>query len=170
MRLFVSVGTDHHPFDRLVGWADRWAADHPEDEVVIQFGTSTAPRFGRGVHLLDPETMRVEFASADVVMISCGPGGVMDARAAGRIPVAVARRHELGEHVDDHQLAFAELLVEQDLSRAAASESEFRALVEAVADGREDLSIEPGTDQVPAGIARIGELIDGLVWGTDPLR
>ena len=167
MRLFVSVGTDHHPFDRLVGWADHWAADHPEDEVVIQFGTSTTPRHGRGVQLLDPGTMRAELAAADVVVISCGPGGVMDARDAGTVPVAVARRHGLGEHVDDHQLAFAQLLADQHLAHTAETEPQFRALLEAVSDGREDLRIEPEPDRVPAGVARIGELIDQLVWGTD---
>ena len=26
----VSVGTDHHPFDRLVEWVDRWAGEHPD--------------------------------------------------------------------------------------------------------------------------------------------
>jgi len=164
MRLFVSVGTDHHPFDRLVGWADTWAAQHPGDQVVIQYGTSSVPRHGRAVELLDPDTMRAELSSADVVVISCGPGGVMDARAAGRMPVAVARRHDLGEHVDDHQLAFAQLLADQGLARTARTEAEFRTLVESVADGTSELLIDPESGRVPAGIARIGELIDQLVW------
>ena len=41
--VFVTVGTDHHPFDRLVQWVDVWAAAHPEIEVVIQYGEACSP-------------------------------------------------------------------------------------------------------------------------------
>ena len=35
--VFVAVGTDHHPFDRLCGWSDAWVAQarHPEVPVVL---------------------------------------------------------------------------------------------------------------------------------------
>jgi len=41
--VLVTVGTDHHPFDRLVGWIDRWA---PPGRVrlVVQYGTAVPPR------------------------------------------------------------------------------------------------------------------------------
>ncbi len=38
-RVLVTVGTDHHRFDRLIGWVDRWAAAHPEARVLVQHGT-----------------------------------------------------------------------------------------------------------------------------------
>jgi len=43
--VFVTVGTDHHPFDRLCAWADAWvsAARHPEIPWFVQSGTSRAP-------------------------------------------------------------------------------------------------------------------------------
>ena len=43
--VFVTVGTDHHPFDRLCGWADAWVAAgrHPEVPWFVQSGTSAAP-------------------------------------------------------------------------------------------------------------------------------
>ena len=43
--VFVTVGTDHHPFDRLCAWADAWvsAARHPEIPWFLQSGTSKAP-------------------------------------------------------------------------------------------------------------------------------
>ncbi len=28
--MMVTVGSDHHPFDRLVGWVDRWMDEHHE--------------------------------------------------------------------------------------------------------------------------------------------
>ena len=38
--VFVTVGSDHHRFDRLVSWVDAWAAGRDVD-CVIQYGTST---------------------------------------------------------------------------------------------------------------------------------
>ena len=39
------VGTDHHPFDRLVRWMDAAASFHPEARFVVQHG-APGGRFG----------------------------------------------------------------------------------------------------------------------------
>ena len=70
----------------------RWAAAHPEDTVVVQHGTTRPPTGGRAAELFRRDEMRAQIESADVVVISCGPGGVMDVRATGRRPIVVARR------------------------------------------------------------------------------
>lgn len=169
MRLFVSVGTDTHPFERLVGWALDWAAEHPDDELLLQHGTTPLPAVPRGSHvetvaLLDGKRMATELAAADAVVISAGPGGVMDARAAGRLPVAVARRGDLGEHVDDHQLSFVRHLQARGLARCIEDEAGFRsALAEVVADPSV-LCIEPDVRSAP-GVGAVGRLVDELVWG-----
>lgn len=170
MRVFVSVGTDHHPFDRLVGWAARWAADHPGDEVVVQHGTAAPPEPSpspgwRAEPLLDAAGMAAELSAADVVVISAGPGGVMDARAAGRLPVAVARHHDLGEHVDDHQRSFVRHLERRGLARCVEDEAGFRAVLAQASADPSALRVEPGR-RVPAGIAEVGRLVDRLVRGT----
>ncbi|MGH8974585.1 MAG: glycosyltransferase, partial [Acidimicrobiia bacterium] len=43
--VFVTVGTDHHPFDRLVAWADAWMAVGRNEGApcLIQSGTSAPP-------------------------------------------------------------------------------------------------------------------------------
>ena len=38
--IFVTVGTHEQPFNRLVEYMDKWAAEHEED-VIIQTGFST---------------------------------------------------------------------------------------------------------------------------------
>ena len=50
--VLVVVGTDHHPFDRVVGWADEWAASHPGVRVLVQYGTSRPPTTAEGHDLL----------------------------------------------------------------------------------------------------------------------
>ena len=164
MRIFVSAGTDHHPFERLVGWAERWAADHPDDIVVMQHGYT---RSGVGLvnhELLTHAEMVRAIDDADVVVVSCGPGGVMDIRGRGRLPVVVARRVGLGEHVDDHQSAFARHLATTGLARCVEDEADLRCVLD---DARADpaaFEVVPDQGQ-PPGIVRIGELIDALVTG-----
>jgi UDP-N-acetylglucosamine transferase subunit ALG13 len=106
-RILVLVGTDHHAFDRLVGWADDWSRRHPQDNVRIQFGSSQAPLVAKGVSFLSPAQLKKRAYRADVVITHGGPGTIADARGAGHLPLAVPRDPTLNEHVDDHQVRFA---------------------------------------------------------------
>lgn len=162
MRVFVTTGTDLHPFDRLVRWADEWARTHPGDEVLVQYGSSAPPMAARGRRLLEREAMRSEILAADVVVASCGPGAVMDIRAAGHLPVVVARRVALGEHVDDHQTAFARHLASAGLARVVTDEAGFVEAMGEVRESPEAFSVDPAK-AVAGGVARIGELIDRLM-------
>lgn len=162
MRIFVSVGTDHHPFDRLVKWALDWKSAHPDDGLFMQYGSSPAPRGLDGASILGRAEMVSELHKSDVVVVSCGPGAVMDARMAGRTPVVVPRSHSLGEHVDDHQLAFAELLVEQGLAIAARDVADIDDVVEAARRNPSMLRCDPPSTD-PAGLAAIPALVDGLM-------
>lgn len=173
-RIFVTVGTDHHPFDRLVGWIERWAASHHgEVEVFVQHGTSRPPVDTDGAPACTVEEMGERFRSAAVVVCAAGPGTIMDARDAGIRPVVVPRRAGLGEHVDDHQSAFARHAGDTGLVILAASEDAFRAALErALSDptvyrlnrGQGSEAADAPTKSEPSGVARIGQLIDELVW------
>src|SRR5207342_3032116 len=101
--VLVQVGTDHHPFDRLVAWADTWAGAHPDVEVLVQHGRSRAPDVASGSAFLDRDTLTGLLESADVVVSHGGPATISEARAAGHRPVVVPRDPGRGEHVDDHQ-------------------------------------------------------------------
>ncbi len=41
VRFVVTVGTDHHPFDRLIGWVNDWLAGHPD--LSAQFFVQSGP-------------------------------------------------------------------------------------------------------------------------------
>ncbi|MBA3867343.1 MAG: hypothetical protein H0X42_13545 [Solirubrobacterales bacterium] len=43
------------------------------------------------------------FREADVVITHAGVGSILCARSEGHVPLVVPRRHDLGEHVDEHQ-------------------------------------------------------------------
>lgn len=110
-RLVISVGTDMHPFDRLVAWSEALAEQHPGLRIMVQHGASRAPQGGiESVQATDRDTLLRWYDGADVVITQGGPGSILDARAVGVIPLVVPRDPELGEHVDGHQLAFTPLM------------------------------------------------------------
>jgi len=126
--VFMTVGTDHHPFQRLVDWADRLAAE-PGLTVIVQHGSATAPSQATGHVALSHEEVLRLMRAADVVVAQGGPGGIMDARACGRLPIVVPRDPARGEHVDDHQQRFAAHLEARGRIVVATDESDLHLLV-----------------------------------------
>ena len=145
MRVFVTVGTDHHPFTRLLSWVDEWSAAHPKDEVVVQHGASPVRAATPGPHheLMEVEELRTQLARADVAVCSAGPGAVMDARAQGRFPVVVPRLAALGEAVDDHQVAFARHLESHGLARCVESAADLDAALSDARSHRRSSPLSP---------------------------
>lgn len=160
MRVFVSVGTDRHPFDRLVEWAEAWAVKNPEDDVLIQNGYSDPPRAARSVELLTHDEMTRELAAADVLVLSAGPGAVMAARRAGRRPIAVPRRSDLGEHVDDHQRAFVEHMDSRGLAWAASNAESLDCLLRRARTEPGQFRCDPPPAGPPAAVARFAEVAE----------
>lgn len=160
----MTVGTDHHPFDRLVEWVDAWCRDHPEADVVVQYGTSRPPRHAVGHALLDAREFADTMAAADAVVCAGGPGVIMEARALGIRPIVVPRVAARGEHVDDHQGAFAAFMAERGAVVLVDRSDELAAALDAVAHDPGIHRIDP-EDGGSGGIARIGTLIDELLGG-----
>jgi UDP-N-acetylglucosamine transferase subunit ALG13 len=155
IRVSVFVGTDHHPFSRLVDWADRWAAAHPDDDVFVQYGWSTAPEVATGQSFLTPRDLRERCAKSDVVISHGGPGTIMDARGAGHRPIVVARDPARGEHVDQHQLRFAAWAAEKQFIHSVDDERELDLLVEVGSTRDAPDAAGPGHDtQLTAGRVR----------------
>lgn len=106
----VTVGTDHHLFGRLVGWMDEWAATSPGVRCVIQHGASPAPVHAEGLPIVPRAVMLELMSQATVVVAQAGPGSILDARSVGLVPIVVPRLARLDEVVDDHQVAFADVM------------------------------------------------------------
>jgi len=162
-RIFVTVGTDHHPFDRVVRWADAWAAEHPQAEVVVQHGEAAAPQVASGHLTLPFAQMRRYMEAADVVITQGGPGGIMDSRAVGRLPIVVPRTVALGEHVDDHQVEFSRHMAAQGRIALALDEAEFRALISRAIEHPEEFVVALEKSPTAATAATIEAAINRLV-------
>ena len=110
--ILVTLGTHPQPMDRLLKELDRLVETGViREEVIVQ-----AAEFGyRPIRLTAiPTTTAEEFRrlveSADVVISHAGPGTLAAVRQAGKAPVVVPREAVHHEHVDDHQVRYAQRL------------------------------------------------------------
>ena len=98
--IFVTVGTHHDPFERLLGAL----GELDGEELVVQYGPgSPPPGVARAEAYLPFEEMVDCFRAAEKVITHAGVGSILCARREGHTPLVVPRRHDLGEHVDEHQ-------------------------------------------------------------------
>lgn len=98
----VTVGMGRWPFDRLVRAADSL---HPDHDVFIQTGTSSVPLKCENRPWVAPDELQRRMLGADVVVTHAG-NTVRWLQRRGRVPVAVARRADLGEMGNDHQVHY----------------------------------------------------------------
>jgi UDP-N-acetylglucosamine transferase subunit ALG13 len=159
--VFVSVGTDHHPFDRLIGWVDAWL---PEGvRCVVQHGTSAPPSRAEGMPFLDHGELTALLDEAAVVVSHGGPTTITESRRHGRRPIVVPRSPSLGEHVDDHQQRFCARMEAKGLISAAPDEPAFRALMDQALASPADFAVETGGGDVAESVARFGDLVGALL-------
>jgi UDP-N-acetylglucosamine transferase subunit ALG13 len=164
LRVVVTVGTDHHPFDRLIGWVNDWLADHPghAETFFVQTGTSAVAPNCPAADYLDTQKLDELLDEADVLVCHGGPASIADAWRRGHVPIAVPRRCRLGEHVDDHQLDFCLKVAEHGHVRLARTAEDFAAHLSAAGTDRGAPVRLPAAD-VDATVARFGALVDELV-------
>lgn len=127
LKVFLTVGTHEQPFRRMVELADRLAvAGH---EVAMQYGYSSPPRAVAGFDFAPADEIARLMRQADAVVTHAGPASVLQALDAGRSPIVLPRSPAYGEHVDDHQTAFAVHLARRGLVRVADSPKEAERLL-----------------------------------------
>lgn len=166
--VLVTVGTDHHPFDRLVEWVDGWLADTTRTiRCVVQYGTSRAPRHADGQPKFPHSELQHLVSEAHLAVCHGGPGTIMDCRQVGLTPIVVPRRHDLGEHVDDHQVKFTRRIASSGVIHLAETEGELRELLDnRLAEPRPPLT--SGRAANPETVARFAERVAAL--GPRPAR
>jgi UDP-N-acetylglucosamine transferase subunit ALG13 len=126
--IFVTVGTNEAPFNRLVEAVDALG----REDVVIQYGAANVrPTFGRGVDFMPFEDVVEHLRAADATVMHAGAGSVLVALANGQTPIIVPRQRRFGEAVDDHQVAFARRLHVQSLAVLVDDPADLAAALDA---------------------------------------
>jgi UDP-N-acetylglucosamine transferase subunit ALG13 len=161
----VTVGTDHHPFDRLIYWINDWLRRHPEllDSFFVQSGAASVVPDCAGSRFLEIDELNARLDSADVIVCHGGPGSIAEAWERSQLPIVVPRLPELGEIVDDHQVDFCRRVAKLGRIRLAQSAAEFAGLLDEAARDHTGFHAAMPKADVDAAVARFGELVDGLV-------
>jgi UDP-N-acetylglucosamine transferase subunit ALG13 len=103
--IFVTTGTQL-PFPRMIDAVGRIAADLNE-EIIAQVGPDTTPRDFPTHATLAPAQFTEFFGGARVVVAHAGIGSILSAKKFGKPVILMPRKHALGEHRNDHQMATA---------------------------------------------------------------
>jgi len=111
--IFVTVGTERFPFDRLVRAVDELKDELRGESVFIQTGSGTyTPSFPHARFIPFGEAHE-RIREARIVISHAGAGTLLMCANLGKVPIMMARRRAFGEHIDDHQQMFAKRMVEQ---------------------------------------------------------
>jgi UDP-N-acetylglucosamine transferase subunit ALG13 len=167
LRVLVAVGTDKHPFDRLVDWLARWHAETAAPvELIVQHGHTRAPGVSGAVPFLGHDALQDAMSDADLVVCHGGPATILEARRHGHQPIVVPRDPTRGEHVDDHQQLFARRL---DAAGMVVLCEIREALYDALDAGLKDpsryaVAADPQAYLARrAAVDRVGEIVEELV-------
>lgn len=163
--VFATVGTDHHPFHRLVEWVDSWYETRDPSDVrcFVQYGSSRPPRSAESSAYVPYGSMRQLMREATTIVSHGGPATIMECRSLGFVPIVLPRKAALNEHVDGHQSDFSERLAAAgDIMLCNSSESLHELLDRAVSDPASFRA--PSVDHLSAdAIERFGRLVERLV-------
>jgi UDP-N-acetylglucosamine transferase subunit ALG13 len=163
--VLVTIGTDHHPFDRLVAWADGWYAEQRElpARCVIQSGSSRPPAYAEWKPYLAHEELQALMDRASAVVTHGGPGTIIECRRRGILPIVTPRRPELGESVDDHQIRFSQVLAMSGEIVLSESEGDLRRHLSRVSEPSSPFVAQPVEGAPTDVITRFAERVDRLV-------
>jgi UDP-N-acetylglucosamine transferase subunit ALG13 len=163
--VFVTVGTDHHPFDRLIHWMDRWLELVGPERVrcFMQTGTSARPERAPSADYLPYQELQAAMEEATVVVSHGGPSTIMGARQLGLVPVVVPRRADLGEHVDNHQVTFARKLAAAGHVALAERFQELDRVVEHALERPRIIDLDPPVARSLEAVRNFEVLVDQLV-------
>jgi UDP-N-acetylglucosamine transferase subunit ALG13 len=158
------VGTDHHPFVRLVSWCDTIAAARLDIDVFVQHGLSPGPKVAQGRDFLNRDELDSLLARAHVAISHGGPGSITDIRAAGLHPITVPRDPDRGEHVDGHQIRFLSRMAKDGMVDLITTEQSFVDRVGWRLDRPAFAQVDPNEEQarVLATVDRFAHLVGGL--------
>ncbi len=106
--IFVTVGSQKFPFDRLIQRVDQMLEEGVlGEEVFIQTGTSDYVPRCRHQPFCEREQFEELLEACSILITHGGAGTMVEAVKRGKRVVAVPRLARYGEHVDDHQLELA---------------------------------------------------------------
>lgn len=115
--IFVTVGTQKFPFDRLMRTLDELVCKKRiTEDVFAQIGYSNyVPEHFKVKKLLTPEEFLEYMDCANVVITHGGTSSIIQALKRRKKVLVVPRRKKYKEHIDDHQVEIAQMFYESGM-------------------------------------------------------
>lgn len=135
IKLFVTLGTQKFPFDRLLKVLDEWvkAGLYKKDEILIQVKElSYYPKHLNCVELLTLEQFNFYLNHADLIITHAGTGNIISCLKERKKFIIVPRLSKYGEHVDDNQLEIASIMQEKVNALVAKDMNELEKMIDDV--------------------------------------
>lgn len=132
--IFVTVGTQL-PFPRLIDAMNALAAGLDEP-VVAQTSTATPEELARWDALdvrpfIGPQEFEATLRAARLLVAHAGMGSILSAQRWEKPLIVLPRRHALGEHRNDHQMATARRFQDRPGIHVAWEDTDLARLVHA---------------------------------------
>lgn len=104
--IFVTVGTQDVPFDRLITAVEKQIKKGTiKEEVIVQSGCSKYKSDKmKIINYMDTDEFKKTIKKANVVITHGGVGTIIDSLNANKIVIACPRLEKYKEHTNDHQL------------------------------------------------------------------
>ena len=153
IRIFIPLGTQKFPFNRLVCAINKLVNKglYKPEEIVMQAAVyDEIPVFSH-YHLIPADQFNDLISRAELVITHCGVNSIMTCMKYRKPLLIVPRLKEYGEHIDDHQMEIAEVM-----------KMKYDVLV---ADNLDDIDVyitKARTHTYKPWVSHNGELIDFL--------
>lgn len=115
IKLFVPLGTQKFPFERIITAMNKLVEDnkYKADEIVMQSAIyPITPKFTHFT-LIPNEDFKHYMSLAEVVVTHSGVNSIISSMEMGKPLVICPRLYEYGEHIDNHQMEIAKLMHEK---------------------------------------------------------
>jgi len=129
--IFVTVGTQRFPFNRLLTIIDRLIEKEViVDDVIAQIGYSDyKPKNFAFFKFCDQSKLDELTKDCKLLITHAGVGTITKALEYGKKIVVIPRREDLNEHIDNHQLEIAQKFEEDNFLKFANNEEELEDIL-----------------------------------------
>lgn len=132
--IFIILGTERYPFDRMIKSVDRLIEDGViREEVFFQLGSCKyEPRHAKFARFLSFGEMYENISRSSLVLAHAGAGTTLLCLQVGRPVILFPRLCKFKEHVDDHQVPFAEKMKETGRTLVAYDYDQLKVAVQQI--------------------------------------
>lgn len=151
IKLFVPLGTQKFPFNRLVSALNQLIEDgsYTKDEIYMQSSICDVKPLFQNEGMMDVDSFNQMIDKSDVIITHSGVNTIMTCMQKKKAIIVVPRMKMYGEHVDDHQIEIANMLeskfnvlVLKDMSQLKSTIEEAKNHTYKVWESKRDLLIQ----------------------------